>query len=151
MMFLLGYIGAPPTILVISAKAGATNAGAAMAAIATLAASAVAKSGILAFMGRLSVCSKTDRCGARVRSGRVGYGAPRAEFQAAAKESRLGICGRGSENRCFEWCAGIRGRPGAAADPANLVTVKSAKRSFLQAGGVTTTFQSCQRLTVGAA
>src|SRR5271157_5578276 len=47
-MFLLGYIGAPPTIFVISAKAGATNVGAAMA---TLAASAAAKSGILAFMG----------------------------------------------------------------------------------------------------
>ncbi len=33
MMFLLGYIGAPPTILVISAKAGATNVGAAMATL----------------------------------------------------------------------------------------------------------------------
>src|ERR1700675_2508766 len=54
MMFLLGYMGAPPTILAISAKAGATNVG---AASATLAASAAANSGILAFMGGLSVCS----------------------------------------------------------------------------------------------
>src|SRR5208337_3146293 len=33
-MFLLGYMGAPPTVVVISACAGATNVGAAMATLA---------------------------------------------------------------------------------------------------------------------